>query len=250
MKLQCRMMMRHIFVALLLSGALAFQHPRALTMSAARPSRGAARARAARLVLPSTVSTPPRAAAGDADGDAGTAAGERRALDRQFVAIALPALAQFAAEPLAGLVDTAYMGRLGAAALGGAGDAADGGASSESFAAGFAAGPAGSREAPTPRRAREAVPVVGGDRSGRRAEAESSTTVLEPSRESSDEDTASAPPALSPAGPAPAARVRFRGEWTAARVRATSCSPMFHACSSASCCSCSPTMRAGSEAVR
>ena len=121
MKLQCRMMMRHIFVALLLSGALAFQHPRALTMSAARPSRGAARARAARLVLPSTVSTPPRAAAGDADGDAGTAAGERRALDRQFVAIALPALAQFAAEPLAGLVDTAYMGRLGAAALGGAG---------------------------------------------------------------------------------------------------------------------------------
>ena len=44
-----------------------------------------------------------------------------RELDREFVGIALPALVQFAAEPIAGLVDTAYLGRLGASALGGAG---------------------------------------------------------------------------------------------------------------------------------
>lgn len=44
-----------------------------------------------------------------------------RALNLEFAAIALPALAQFAAEPIAGLVDTAYLGRLGANALGGAG---------------------------------------------------------------------------------------------------------------------------------
>lgn len=45
----------------------------------------------------------------------------KRALDLQFIGIALPAIAQFAAEPIAGLVDTAYLGRLGADALGGAG---------------------------------------------------------------------------------------------------------------------------------
>jgi putative MATE family efflux protein len=45
----------------------------------------------------------------------------KRTLNTQFFAIALPALAQFAAEPIAGLVDTAYLGRLGASALGGAG---------------------------------------------------------------------------------------------------------------------------------
>ena len=43
------------------------------------------------------------------------------ALNVEFATIAVPALAQFAAEPIAGLVDTAYLGRLGAAALGGAG---------------------------------------------------------------------------------------------------------------------------------
>eukprot|EP00316_Scyphosphaera_apsteinii_P000612 CAMPEP_0119330032 /NCGR_PEP_ID=MMETSP1333-20130426/77330_1 /TAXON_ID=418940 /ORGANISM="Scyphosphaera apsteinii, Strain RCC1455" /LENGTH=553 /DNA_ID=CAMNT_0007339309 /DNA_START=116 /DNA_END=1774 /DNA_ORIENTATION=- len=44
-----------------------------------------------------------------------------RNLDLEFAAIALPALAQCAAEPIAGLVDTAYLGRLGAATIGGAG---------------------------------------------------------------------------------------------------------------------------------
>ena len=44
-------------------------------------------------------------------------------LDKEFFGIAGPAVVQFAAEPVARLVDTAYMGRLGAAALGGAGAA-------------------------------------------------------------------------------------------------------------------------------
>ncbi|KAL3924502.1 MAG: hypothetical protein SGPRY_003896 [Prymnesium sp.] len=48
---------------------------------------------------------------------------KKRAIDAQFIKIALPAFAQFAAEPLARLVDTAYLGRLGANALGGAGAA-------------------------------------------------------------------------------------------------------------------------------
>ena len=61
--------------------------------------------------------TPPWSAAKQDDGRLE----KNRAIDRQFVAIALPALVQFAAEPLAGLVDTAYLGRLGASALGGAG---------------------------------------------------------------------------------------------------------------------------------
>jgi hypothetical protein len=42
-------------------------------------------------------------------------------LTREFFAIALPAFVQLAAEPLAGLVDTAYLGRLGPEVLGGAG---------------------------------------------------------------------------------------------------------------------------------
>jgi putative MATE family efflux protein len=48
---------------------------------------------------------------------------EKRQIDRNFAKIALPAFAQFAAEPLARLIDTAYLGRLGPAALGGAGAA-------------------------------------------------------------------------------------------------------------------------------
>ena len=48
---------------------------------------------------------------------------EKRTIDRNFAKIALPAFAQFAAEPLARLIDTAYLGRLGPAALGGAGAA-------------------------------------------------------------------------------------------------------------------------------
>jgi len=48
---------------------------------------------------------------------------DTRALDREFFTIAAPAFIQFAAEPLARLVDAAYLGRLGATALGGAGAA-------------------------------------------------------------------------------------------------------------------------------
>ena len=36
-----------------------------------------------------------------------------RKIDRDFVRIAAPALVQFTAEPLASLVDTVYLGRLG-----------------------------------------------------------------------------------------------------------------------------------------
>ena len=50
-------------------------------------------------------------------------AAELKGLNREFLSIALPAVVQFAAEPVARLVDTAYMGRLGATALGGAGAA-------------------------------------------------------------------------------------------------------------------------------
>ena len=45
----------------------------------------------------------------------------QRELSVEFGKIAVPALAQFTAEPFAGLVDAAYLGRLGASALGGAG---------------------------------------------------------------------------------------------------------------------------------
>ena len=45
----------------------------------------------------------------------------RKGLNREFLSIAFPALIQLAAEPLAGLVDTAYLGRLGPDVLGGAG---------------------------------------------------------------------------------------------------------------------------------
>ena len=48
---------------------------------------------------------------------------KKRKLDRDFIRIAAPAFVQFAAEPLARLIDTAYLGRLGANALGGAGAA-------------------------------------------------------------------------------------------------------------------------------
>ena len=46
---------------------------------------------------------------------------ERRGLTREFVTIGGPALIQLAAEPLAALMDTAYLGRLGPEILGGAG---------------------------------------------------------------------------------------------------------------------------------
>lgn len=46
---------------------------------------------------------------------------QRKILRMEFFGIALPALIQLAGEPLAGLVDTAYLGRLGPEVLGGAG---------------------------------------------------------------------------------------------------------------------------------
>lgn len=88
---------------------------------------------AAALVLASTASlrlgsgrrslASPRSAAAAVEDDAQR---PKRSLDREFAAIALPAVIQFAAEPVARLVDTAYMGRLGSVALGGAGAAVAG----------------------------------------------------------------------------------------------------------------------------
>ena len=60
----------------------------------------------------------PRAALGPAE-----LAAEKKSIDLNFFKIAVPAFAQFAAEPLARLIDTAYLGRLGPSALGGAGAA-------------------------------------------------------------------------------------------------------------------------------
>lgn len=45
----------------------------------------------------------------------------KKKLNKEFLTIAVPALIQLAGEPLAGLVDTAYLGRLGPHVLGGAG---------------------------------------------------------------------------------------------------------------------------------
>jgi putative MATE family efflux protein len=45
----------------------------------------------------------------------------KRALSKDFLSIGIPAFIQLAAEPLAALVDTAYLGRLGPEVLGGAG---------------------------------------------------------------------------------------------------------------------------------
>lgn len=46
---------------------------------------------------------------------------DKRRLDMEFLAIAAPSFVQFTAEPLAGLVDTMYLGRLGRTALAGVG---------------------------------------------------------------------------------------------------------------------------------
>ena len=46
---------------------------------------------------------------------------KKKQLTKDFLAIGVPAFIQLAAEPLASLVDTAYLGRLGPATLGGAG---------------------------------------------------------------------------------------------------------------------------------
>ena len=45
----------------------------------------------------------------------------QHSLDKEFVKIAVPAFVQFAAEPIAGLINTVYLGQLGALALGSAG---------------------------------------------------------------------------------------------------------------------------------
>jgi Na+-driven multidrug efflux pump len=45
----------------------------------------------------------------------------KRGLDKEFLTIAIPAFIQFAAEPLASLINTVYLGRLGSLALGAAG---------------------------------------------------------------------------------------------------------------------------------
>ena len=47
----------------------------------------------------------------------GVAAPGRRLLDREILRLALPALGALAADPLVSLVDTAWVGRLGADAL-------------------------------------------------------------------------------------------------------------------------------------
>jgi putative MATE family efflux protein len=49
---------------------------------------------------------------------------DRRRLNREFRTIAIPALLQLTAEPLAGLVDTAYLGRIGSSGISGIGGAA------------------------------------------------------------------------------------------------------------------------------
>ena len=55
------------------------------------------------------------------EADNGNNIGSKKKLRKDFLSIAVPALIQLAAEPLAGLVDTAYLGRLGPEVLGGAG---------------------------------------------------------------------------------------------------------------------------------
>jgi len=79
------------------------------------PSPASAHARARRFDLAqlNAVQVPTSVSAAEADA-------KRRKIDLEFVKIAVPAFFQFAAEPLARLVDTAYLGRLGVNALGGA----------------------------------------------------------------------------------------------------------------------------------
>ena len=57
----------------------------------------------------------------DANGDEEQVKEVKSKLTKEFFGIALPAFIQLAAEPLASLVDTAYLGRLGPEVLGGAG---------------------------------------------------------------------------------------------------------------------------------
>jgi putative MATE family efflux protein len=91
----------------------------ATTMRATFILAAVASARTAALHL----SLPKRPTLGRRAAKSGTAEKSMEGLNKEFFAIALPAVVQFAAEPFARLVDTAYMGRLGATALGGAGAA-------------------------------------------------------------------------------------------------------------------------------
>lgn len=56
-----------------------------------------------------------------AQDDPDTLAQEKKEMTKEFLKIGVPALLQLAAEPLAAIVDTAYLGRLSPAVLGGAG---------------------------------------------------------------------------------------------------------------------------------
>ena len=76
------------------------------------------RCRRGRLKPPTSLAA---SQAGGIQIDQAEEASQKRILNREFATIALPAFFQLAAEPLAGLVDTAYLGRLGPSVLGGAG---------------------------------------------------------------------------------------------------------------------------------
>ena len=100
-----------------------------LALLVALPEASAFGAAATRAARPPLLARPPLARASSATFVAAAAlspselAAEKKKIDVNFVAIAAPAFCQFAAEPLARLIDTAYLGRLGPAALGGAGAA-------------------------------------------------------------------------------------------------------------------------------
>ena len=94
----------------------------------ALPEAWAFGAAATRKGRPPLLARPPLSRAASATSSAAALsaselAAEKKKIDVNFVSIAAPAFCQFAAEPLARLIDTAYLGRLGPAALGGAGAA-------------------------------------------------------------------------------------------------------------------------------
>jgi putative MATE family efflux protein len=90
------------------------------TAAAALPSRRPLRLRNFKNV-PSTVLRSSKAAIILGEEDKNEIQNVKKKLTREFFTIALPAFIQLAAEPLASLVDTAYLGRLGPEVLGGAG---------------------------------------------------------------------------------------------------------------------------------
>jgi putative MATE family efflux protein len=90
------------------------------TAAAALPSRRPLRLRNFKNV-PSTLLRSSKAAIILGEEDKNEIQNVKKKLTREFFTIALPAFIQLAAEPLASLVDTAYLGRLGPEVLGGAG---------------------------------------------------------------------------------------------------------------------------------